>query len=125
MIKTQIEESNGIIRSAMDEVVNIYVPDLVKEKLNKLSSVLGLSSQCVADSEMIYNEKIGQLVMDVRYKGLTASDRRLLFQGLAKEEIHLLNYSAQLNKDLHYAIESCRSILSFIKSEMENELKTN
>jgi hypothetical protein len=119
----QITESNKIIREAMDSVVNIAVPDLVLEKLNKLSSVLGTSSQCVADSEKIYNDKIGELILAKEYKSLGATDKKLLFQSLASEEIHLLNYSSQLNKDLHYAIESCRSMLSFIKSEMEQSMK--
>lgn len=106
----------------MDIGVNIHVPDLVLDKLNKLSNVLGLSSQCIADSEKIYNEKIGELVLAKEYKSLSATDKKLLFQSLASEEIHILNYSAQLNKDLHYCIEACRSMLSYIKAEMENSI---
>jgi hypothetical protein len=119
----QITESNKIIREAMDSEVNISVPDMVVEKLNKLASVLGTSSQCVADSEKIYHDKIGELILCKEYKNMGATDKKLLFQSLASEEIHMLNYSSQLNKDLHYAIESCRSMLSFIKSEMEASLK--
>lgn len=118
----QIINSNQAIREAMDMEANIAVPDAVLEKLNKLSNVLGLSSQCVADSELLYNEKIGELVLAKEYKGLTATDKKLLFQSLASQEIHLLNYSVQLNKDLHYAVESCRSMLSYLKSEMEKSL---
>lgn len=123
MNEQQIINSNNTIREVMDMEANIHVPDAVLEKLNKLSNVLGLSSQCVADSEMIYNEKIGELVLAKEYSKLTATDKKLLFQSLASQEIHLLNYSVQLNKDLHYSIEACRSMLSYIKSEMEQSLR--
>lgn len=118
----QVINSNNAIREAMDMDANIHVPQMILEKLNKLSNVLGLSSQCVADSEMLYNEKIGELVLAKEYKNLTATDKKLLFQSLAANEIHLLNYSAQLNKDLHYSIEACRSMLSYLKSEMEQSM---
>lgn len=98
----QIINSNNAIRAVMDMEANISV---------------------VADSEVLYNEKIGELVLAKEYKNLTATDKKLLFQSLASQEIHLLNYSAQLNKDLHYSIEACRSMLSFLKSEMEQSLK--
>lgn len=125
MTKSQIEKANQAIRDAMDEEVNVNVPDLVLQKLNKLSNVLGLSSQCVSDSSYIYSKKIGELVKDYSTRSISATEKKLIFQSEAAEEIRLMEYSAQLNKDLHYSLEACRSMLSYIKSEMEQSLRSN
>lgn len=114
-----INKANSCIRKEMDRPVNHNVPDQIVEKLNKLSGILGLSSQCIADSEVVYSKKIGELIQDSRYSKMTATDKKILFNSLASEEMKVMNYSSQLNKDLHYCIESCRSMLSYLKSEMQ------
>jgi hypothetical protein len=125
MNREEIATANKAIRETMDMEVNIHVPELVLEKLNKLSNVLGLSSQCIADSEKLYNDKIGELILAKEYKSMQITDKKLLFQSLASEHIQAMNYSVQLNKDLHYCVESCRSMLSYIKSEMEQSLRAS
>ena len=115
----EIVKANEAIRKEMDRPVNHNVPDQIVEKLNKLSNILGLSSQCIADSEVLYSKKIEELIQDRQYSKMTATDKKLLFNSLASEEMKVMNYSAQLNKDLHYCVESCRSMLSYLKSEMQ------
>lgn len=106
------------IQASIDEPVTIDNPTGIMEKLSKLTNLLGLSAECFAWSERLYNEKIGELVLAKEYKSLSATDKKLLFASLACEEIHNHTHAERLNKGLTHAIDGLRSMLSFLKEEL-------
>ena len=118
-----IESWLGEISEAMKKKVTIDDPQGVLEKLNDLSSLLSLNSQCISWAENFYNIKIGELVQAAAYKDHTATDKKFLFPALAEKQIRLKTLAEAQSKDLHYEIESIRSMLSYLKQEM-NASKT-
>lgn len=99
-------------------------PDDLMGKLSELTNLLGSSAQSISLAEQIYNEKLMQLVLDNRYTKLGATEKKMLFAGLAKKEISYVTLSTELNRSLMKGIESLRSMLSYLKAEMSN-LPTN
>ena len=118
MTPQQLTESLQIIRSAMDEQAGLDNPTGVAEKLQKLSTLLGLSAECQAWARRFYDEKIGRLSQLQVCKGMSATDKKVYIGLEASQEAYQLNYAEGLNKDCHYVVESCRSMLSFLKQEM-------
>lgn len=118
MNKEQLREGIKTIREVMDRKVDIANPSGVLEKLNDLSNLLGLSSEMIAQSSRIYNEKIGVLMGAV--KGESATDKKLHLAALASEEIYLMEMCQCLNKDAHYVAESLRTMVSYLKTELQS-----
>lgn len=118
MDKEAIRKGITEVREVMDRKVDISNPAGVLEKLNDLSNLLGLSSQMIAQSSRLYNEKIGILLG--RVKGETATDKKLHLAALASDEIYLMEMCHHLNKDAHYVSESLRTMVSYLKTEMQN-----
>lgn len=99
-------------------------PDDLMGKLTELTNLLGSSALSVSIAEELYNEKLMQLVLDNKYTKLGATEKKMLFAGLAKKEISYVTLSTELNRSLMKCIESMRSLLSYLKAEMQN-LPTN
>lgn len=118
MDKETIRKGVADIREVMDRKVDISNPAGVLEKLNDLSNLLGLSSQMIAQSSRLYNEKIGILIGKV--KGETATDKKLHLAALASDEIYIMELCQCLNKDAHYVCESLRTMVSYLKTELQH-----
>lgn len=118
MTKDQLIISLSDIQKAMEIEVSIDNPTGIMEKMNALANLIGLSAECFAWSERYYNEKLSELVLAKQYKDLSATDKKMLFAGLACEEIHNHTHAERLNKGLTHAIDGLRSMLSFLKEEL-------
>lgn len=118
MDKETIRKHISEIREVMDRKIDIANPSGVLEKLNDLSNLLGLSSEMIAQSSRIYNEKIA--IMLPKVKGESATDKKLILAGLTSDEIYIMENCAGLNKDAHYVCEALRSMLSYLKIELQN-----
>ena len=119
MTKDEVKNNLDIIRAAMDEVATIDAPELILDKINNLTNLLGLSGEVYAWTERLYNQKLGELVMMPQFKSLQATDKKMLFASLASEEIMLHSQAERYNKGLVHSLDSCRSMLSFIKEELK------
>lgn len=108
------------IGKALSENIGKDNPDEVMGKMGELNSLLATSSHAVALSDMLYNQKIFELMETAKYGSLNATEKKMIFAGLAKEEIYYMTLCERQNRALVHAIDSWRSILSFIKSEMGN-----
>lgn len=113
-----IRTSLDSIRKIMDERVELANPTGVAEKLESLSAMVGLSAECVANARKQYDLKLMYLAKSVAYKSYSATDKKMIFAGEASEEIYLVNYAEAINKDLHYCIESLRTLISYLKEEL-------
>ena len=119
-LRKTVDTINELIVSQLKQTADTSDPDGLAGKISELASLIPSSAQAVAISEMIYNEKIGELMEDEKYKSLNTTERRLIFQAKASKEIALVTYTERLNKGITHGIDGYRSILSFVKSELEN-----
>ncbi|SUJ18724.1 Uncharacterised protein [Sphingobacterium spiritivorum] len=94
-------------------------PDEVLGKLQELASIQSTASYCLATAKQLHNSKIAQLLVSELYKGYTATDRKLIFLEVAKEEMFYLNLIDRYVANISHSIESLRSILSFKKHEID------
>lgn len=119
-MNASIQYNIDCIVEAMNAPVNKDVPNTVLEKLNNVTVLLALSSKVIADSERRYNEALTSYVKGNQKLNITTI--KLMFSGDNSDIVYQNTYAVQLNKDLHYMIESLRSQLSFLKAEMQASL---
>jgi len=115
-----LKEITEAIANKLNEAIDKDNPDELTGKLMELCSLQASATYCYALAEQLYNQKIADLVVKQEYTKLTATDKKMLFAGLAKEEIFNLTISERHIKNLSYSIEALRSALSWKKSELEN-----
>lgn len=122
-----MDSSQQNLEAICDQIANALalqaskdVPEDLMGKLTELTNLLGSSAQSVSIAEELYNEKLMQLVLDNKYTKLGATEKKMLFVGLAKREISYVTLSTELNRSLMKGIESMRSLLSYLKAEMQN-----
>ncbi len=116
MTKEEIAQYIGEIKAVMKITVSMDNPNGVWEKLNSLTNVLGLSAEIVAQASRIYNNKVGIVMKGL--KEYSASDKKLMLLSLCSDEIYTHEEAANINKEVHYMVDSLRSMLSYIKSEI-------
>lgn len=119
-LRPQIDTINSMIVSCIKNTADKTDPDGLAGKISELASLIPSSAQALAMAEMLYNEKIGELMETEQFSKMNTTDKKMLFQGKASKEIALMTYTERLNKGITHAIDGYRSILSFVKSEMEN-----
>lgn len=118
MTQAELESSLDTIQSFLDQPVEISEPSGILEKLQKLTNLMGLSAECYAWSEKFYNEKLGELVMAKEYAKMGATEKKMLFASLASNEILMHSRAERLNKGLAHSCDGLRSMLSYLKTEM-------
>ena len=115
-----ISESLKSIRQELDTPADVSDPDGVASKLVRLSSLEGLSVELIAETNKEYNVKLANLMVMPQYKSLSATDKKLVFAGVAANEIYNMQLAEGYNKEIHYQIEGVRSLISKLKEEMKN-----
>lgn len=117
--KQQVDDINKQISDCLKSNADKSDPDGLSGKIQELSSLIPSSAHAMATAELLYNQKIGELMENEQFSKMSTTDKKMLFQGKAAKEIALLTYTERLNKGIVHAIDGYRSILSFVKSEME------
>jgi hypothetical protein len=95
--------------------VNASSPEDIIKRLNDATNLLGMSAELCATTEKIYNRKYAELVE--KYPDVNISKLKIIAAGELADEYYNMTYSERLNKELHYTIESLRSIISYLKEE--------
>lgn len=95
-------------------------PSEIMGKLNCLTNLLATSSHAVALSEALYSEKLMQLTEANTWVGLSATDKKMVFAGRAKQEIYYVTLCERQNRALTHCIDALRSMISYLKSELNN-----
>jgi len=108
------------IGAALSQKIDHSNPDEILGKMNELTSLLGSSSEAVSVAEGKYNQKLMELAEDTQFAKLTATDKKMVFGGRAKLEIYYVTLTERQNAALTHGIDGLRSMLSYIKSEMQN-----
>jgi hypothetical protein len=116
----QLKSYTAEIGKSIALKIDITNGDEIKGKADELQRSLALSCHCVALSEMLYNEKLAALIEQEKYSGLSATDKKIVFAGQAKEEIYYLTLCERQNKAIEHSIKELITQLSYLKTEMQN-----
>lgn len=108
------------IGSALALEVDHSNPAEILGKLNELTNLLPTSSHAVALSEMIYADKLNALMEMNQFSKLSATDKKMVFAGRAKNEIYYVKLADRQNSSLVHSIDALRSMLSYLKTEMQH-----
>ncbi|GGH24830.1 hypothetical protein FAZ19_16145 [Sphingobacterium alkalisoli] len=114
-----LKEISEMIGNAIEQEIDRDNPDELTGKLMELCALQGNASHAYALAEQLYNVKISELVQKPEHAKLSATDKKMLFAGLAKEEIYYLSLNERYIRNLSHSIEALRSALSWKKAEME------
>lgn len=112
------------ISEALALAVAFDNPAEITLKLQLLSSLMGTSAKAISLAEAVYSERVMELAENAQWQNMTATDRKMIFAGKAKTEAAFVTLTDRLNSGLVHSIDALRSMLSYLKSEMEN-LPTN
>lgn len=115
-----LEQLTDKIGSAISQDIDQSNGDEVIGKLNELSALQSTASHCLALAESTRDLKFMQLAQDAQYSKMTATDKKWIFLGKAKDETYYMTLSERLTRSLSHRLDALRSILSFMKAEMEH-----
>jgi predicted thioredoxin/glutaredoxin len=116
----KLKELTTMLGKSISEKIDKDNPDEVNGKLMELSALQSTGSYALSLAGMVLNEKIAELISDNQFSGMSATDKKMIFNGRAKQEIFYKDLAEAQLKSIHYSIEAMRSILSFMKSEQQN-----
>ncbi len=112
IISTQIGE-------AISQEIDRDNPDELIGKLQELAALQSTASYALALAEQLYNTKIASFLVSGLYAKYSATDRKLVFSELAKDELFYYNLIERYTKNISYSIESLRTMISYMKVEFE------
>jgi hypothetical protein len=111
--KADIINNLSVIRAEIDK--RTYSPHEQAEKLEVLSSLLGLAAECKSESIKILATKEKE-VMDSSDKGMNL---KTLLKLKTIEENALYEYSSSIYSQLPTIIDALRTLISFAKTEFK------
>lgn len=94
-------------------------PEEIIGHLNEVCAIQANASYCQAEAERLLAEKMCELVEKVEYRSMTATDKKYLFGGRCKDFNFTVTYAERLSRNISHKIDALRSMLSFLKMEME------
>lgn len=94
-------------------------PHGVMDKISKLTDVMGLSAECHANAEHLYNVKLGEIYQSDKYENYSAMDKKNISQGLLANETRLMTLAEGYSKKMDKMIEGLRTIVSYAKNEQK------
>lgn len=115
----KLKELSDQIGKAIALQIDETNPAEITGKLNELTNLLSTSAYAVALSQMLYSQKIQELTESNQWAGLSATDKKMIFSGRAKQEGFYVSLSDRQNSGLVHGIDALRSLLSYLKTELE------
>lgn len=116
----RIKQMTDQIGKALAEEYDRTNPDEVSGKIQEFSALLALSSEAYALAEMVYSQKLMEIVEQYQTSMLSATDKKYILAGKAKEEARYVTLTERYNKALTHSLDGLRSILSALKTDLLN-----
>lgn len=118
----ETKRSLNSIRAAIDsDIIDVDI-DEQKNKLLKLTQLIGLSAECNASAKKMLLQKELQVLSGLD-PNIPPMKMNKIVNAECYEESALLEYADRLNSALVHSIDAIRSIISLYKTELENSLK--
>lgn len=124
---TELENLKNVcdqIGKALSEKVDSSNPAEIVGKIEALTSLMSSSAYAVGLANKLYARKIMELTEASVGGKLSVTEKKLVFDGKAYEELYFVNLADRQNKGITHAIDGLRSIISYLKQELAN-LPTN
>lgn len=117
----EIKTALNTIRNVLDMDPSGCDIESTKDKLLKLTSLMGLSAETMASAKKMVNEK--EIEVFAKMPEMAPSMASKYLNAHCKEENAVLTYADRLNASIVHQIDALRSVISLYKSELENSLK--
>lgn len=114
-----VEEMLKVIETIIQLKVDPSNPDEIVGHLNEICAIQANASYCQAEAQRLLADQMAELVMMPIYGGLSATDKKILFAGKCRDLNFLVTYAERLSRSISHKIDALRSMLSFLKMEME------
>lgn len=106
------------IDSILQIEVNAEDGGAISAKIGQLAALVATSSTAVALAELIYNQKLGKVLLRLP-NGMSATDKKLILTGELSKEKYWVTQAERQNAALVHAIDGYRSMLSYLKEEIK------
>ena len=121
MEKSSLKHNLNIIELQLDKPTHTYQEK--EEKLDRLSALMGLSSECVARANLIKATALKaaceQSIIDRIHNKYSATFIKNMIETQVADQQYLVDKADRLNKGLTHTMEALRSILSKYKEELK------
>lgn len=117
MTLTEIQSNLDIIKSAIDEPIMEGDMEGVCNKLLRLQSFSGLSSECLSQAKRHALNKQGICVEEILNQNITGNGLKMMIESRMAHEISLHLYADRLNSAIVHSLDSLRSVISLYKQE--------
>lgn len=116
-----LEENLKAIRKSIDKETSPDSPVEIELLIIELSSLLGLSSECLALAKKKLKEAQLEILREQHEKNpdITGNKLKMIIDTRCADEDYLLTYADRLNAGLVHKIDGLRSVLSYEKQSME------
>lgn len=119
----EITQALNLIRKILDEDVIDLDIEMQKNKLLKLTQLIGLSAECNASAKKLLHKKELDILKSLPNE-MAAMRMNKTLSAECFEESAILEYSDRINSALIHSIDAIRSVISLYKTELENSLKS-
>lgn len=120
---TNIEAKLKSIREIVDKDVTGCDIETVLEHGKKLSSLAGLSAECMASAQKTLQFARRKAIIALDSKGYGPSVLLKVADGECGMELATYEYAERLNAAISHQLDFYRTIISLHKTELENSMK--
>ncbi len=114
-----LDQDLTFIRQCLDRKIDEKNPTAVSNRLNELSSLLGLSSETVTNALQEYRSAKGQVIRECKGNDLPASIMKEYIDSECVVNEAKWKLAERYNSGIVHMIDAYRSILSYHKSEIK------
>lgn len=108
------------IKKAIEEKIDENNPELIKAKIMELSALQGSAAALQAGAKKGLLKREGELLKQYMKEDIPPTVLMRKINAECAEEQGWLTYCERLGAGLSHGVDGLRSVLSFIKMEMEN-----
>jgi len=119
----ELKENISLIRKTLDTTISDPTNgnELVV-LLSEISAIQAMSADVKARAKSFYVNKYASIVEQGTYSTLSAKDRGYLIERDCLEFSEILEKAENYNKEIHYKLETMRTMVSHAKELIKNNL---
>lgn len=121
----QLESNLSLIKTELEREVSPLNMTEVQDKLMKLCTYMGLSSECMKTAKglVLYGQR--NVIEKTKSEKLNPSILKMRIEGELWNELALLTYCDRLNAAIVHSCDSLRTVISLYKAEMQATIQQN
>lgn len=123
MTLEELYDKANEIQDIIEKEVEVYYPK-IQERISKLQVLSAVSGKCLAEAKYLQDKRVyeeANKLIDGHFDKFSASTINLIIKSAGKEYNRIVTWFDRINSTITHQLDSLRSQLSFIKSEMNNK----